>query len=216
MPAQNQLDEWQDELTSPAFRRGVTKIVKSFLWRVNSTLQNEDVEDLVQEVLIKSVESLHKFRGDCKLFTWVFKRASWVFVNEGRKRSRQPANMINMHEDERASSEVQNLQDGNLLGARPDEILEAIETCRAIESGALFDLIEQRLREHGANPAYVDVLKWAIRYARIPSEEISGSCKDYVMTNTGIDEELYRKAIQTIRRAFKDLGISNIYHHIVK
>ena len=49
-----------------------------------------DAEDLVQETYLRAFRSLHQFRAGTNLRAWLFKILTNAFINEYRKRSRQP------------------------------------------------------------------------------------------------------------------------------
>jgi RNA polymerase sigma-70 factor (ECF subfamily) len=51
-----------------------------------------DAEDLVQETYLRAFRSLHQFRAGTNLRAWLFKILTNAFINEYRKRSRQPRN----------------------------------------------------------------------------------------------------------------------------
>ncbi len=49
----------------------------------------EEAEDLTQEVFIEVFRSIHKFRGDSKLSTWIYRIAVSKSLEEVRSRKRQ-------------------------------------------------------------------------------------------------------------------------------
>lgn len=51
------------------------------------TGSHHDAEDLSQEVFIKAFENLESFRGDAKLFTWLYRITVNTFLNRTRKSS---------------------------------------------------------------------------------------------------------------------------------
>jgi RNA polymerase sigma-70 factor (ECF subfamily) len=53
------------------------------------TGSHHDAEDLSQEVFIKAFENLDSFRGDAKLFTWLYRIAVNTFLNQTRRKAWQ-------------------------------------------------------------------------------------------------------------------------------
>lgn len=49
---------------------------------------HHDAEDLSQEVFIKVYQSLHRFRGDAKLSSWLYRITVNTFIDRYRKKSR--------------------------------------------------------------------------------------------------------------------------------
>lgn len=49
----------------------------------------EDAEDIAQEVFIEVFQSIHTFRGDAKLSTWIFRIAVTKSMDEIKKRKRK-------------------------------------------------------------------------------------------------------------------------------
>jgi RNA polymerase sigma factor (sigma-70 family) len=53
------------------------------------TESHHDAEDLSQDVFIKAFENLDSFRGDAKLFTWLYRIAVNTFLNRTRRKAWQ-------------------------------------------------------------------------------------------------------------------------------
>lgn len=49
----------------------------------------EDAEDTAQEVFVEIYQSIHRFRGDSKLFTWIYRIAAAKSLDLIRKRKRK-------------------------------------------------------------------------------------------------------------------------------
>jgi len=52
-------------------------------------LNHEDAEDVAQEVFIEVYQSIHTFRGDSKLSTWIYRIAVTKSLDEIKKRNRK-------------------------------------------------------------------------------------------------------------------------------
>ena len=69
-----------------AFRLFVEKHQLSVIKVCNGFLHNhEDAEDVTQEVFVEVYQSIHKFRGDSKLSTWLHRIAVNKSLNHLRK-----------------------------------------------------------------------------------------------------------------------------------
>ncbi|WP_078556049.1 RNA polymerase sigma factor [Bacillus alkalicellulosilyticus] len=53
------------------------------------TANNEEAEDVTQEVFIRLVDSIHKFKGRSSLKTWIFSIARNVAIDYVRKQKKQ-------------------------------------------------------------------------------------------------------------------------------
>ncbi|RAJ08926.1 RNA polymerase sigma-70 factor (ECF subfamily) [Chitinophaga skermanii] len=51
--------------------------------------QEEDAEDIAQEVFITAYESIHQFKGDAKISTWLYKIAVTKSLDHIRKKNRK-------------------------------------------------------------------------------------------------------------------------------
>lgn len=66
-----------------AYQKDVLNICYKFL------LNKHDAEDVSQEVFIEIYHSLHKFRGESKLSTWIYRIAVSKSLDEIKKRNRK-------------------------------------------------------------------------------------------------------------------------------
>jgi RNA polymerase sigma factor (sigma-70 family) len=74
-------------------REAFDAIVSLYQRRIYSIIRkmvvsHDDADDLVQEVFIKVWDNLHAFRGDSKLFTWIYRIATNESLNFLRKQKR--------------------------------------------------------------------------------------------------------------------------------
>lgn len=73
-----------------AFNMLVKKYQQKVYWLIRKmVIDHDDSDDLTQEVFIKAWSSLENFRGDSKLYTWLYRIATneaLNFLNKKRKR----------------------------------------------------------------------------------------------------------------------------------
>ena len=75
-----------------AFERIVTeyqKLVASIAWRYG--VRQEDIEDVVSEVFIKTYRNLHLFRPDHPFSTWLYRLAANHVIDHGRRKRKERA-----------------------------------------------------------------------------------------------------------------------------
>ena len=83
------------KLSNPETRNyGFNLLLKEFQQRVywhvrKMVIDHDDADDLTQEVFIKVWKNLDKFRGDSKLFTWVYRIATNECLNFLDKKKRR-------------------------------------------------------------------------------------------------------------------------------
>ena len=87
---QDIIDQFQAGMNKEqAFKRLVIKYQEKIYWHIRRiVITHEDADDLVQETFVKVWKNLDKFRGDSKLYTWIYRIAtneSISFIN-GQKR----------------------------------------------------------------------------------------------------------------------------------
>ena len=92
-----------DPPTLDAARRGdpeavaeILTLLQPHVWRFVRTLERnrETAEDLTQEVLLRTVRALPRFRGDSRFRTWVFTIARNVVRDEQRRVARRPSTVV--------------------------------------------------------------------------------------------------------------------------
>ncbi|MCH8903688.1 MAG: sigma-70 family RNA polymerase sigma factor [Bacteroidetes bacterium] len=73
-----------------AFNLLVKKYQEKLYWHVRRMVINhEDTNDLIQEIFIKVWKNLHKFRGDSKLYTYLYRIATnetLTFLNKKKRK----------------------------------------------------------------------------------------------------------------------------------
>lgn len=85
--------------------RAFNELVKSYserlYWHIRTFVQShEDADDLLQDVFMKVWTSLPSFRGDSRLFTWVYRIATNETLNSLRKRRLR--NVISLTSEDRS------------------------------------------------------------------------------------------------------------------
>ena len=89
-------DKLIDRLRAPktrdhAFRELVITYQERLYWHIRKfVFDHEDANDILQNTLIKAYRGLDGFKGDAKLYTWLYRIASnesITFVNKAKRRS---------------------------------------------------------------------------------------------------------------------------------
>ena len=109
-----------------------------------SLLGNEaDAEEVVQESVLKAYKNLARFRGDCKLSTWLVQ----ITINEGRMRLRKYREHLYQSLDEPQTNDDGDYTPRDFADWReiPSEALERAQVRRALQD-ALASL-DQKYRE---------------------------------------------------------------------
>ncbi len=77
-----------------AFNLLVRQYQKRLYWHIRKILiDHDDTDDVLQNVFIKVWKNLHNFKGESKLFTWLFRittNESINFLNQKKKRASIP------------------------------------------------------------------------------------------------------------------------------
>jgi RNA polymerase sigma-70 factor, ECF subfamily len=73
---------YRDGLCEKAFREIVSAYSERIYWHVRRFVcSHEDTDDLLQEIFIKIWSALPTFRGDSRLFTWIYRIATNETLN---------------------------------------------------------------------------------------------------------------------------------------
>jgi len=96
----------------------------SYIYRM--VTQREDAEDLLQEVLVRVLTALPKFRGDAKFKTWLFGIATHVCLDHLRRRHRWRVEAQLIGEQE-TDSDPNALEQLEALTSRQDFVFEIRE-----------------------------------------------------------------------------------------
>lgn len=135
-----------------AFNQLVLRYQEKIYWIVRRMIGNHDeADDITQNVFIKAYHSLKKFKGESSFYTWIYRIAINLSLNEiRRKKLRQ---VLSLGEHDSAYHQSQDLQ--------PLEQLEKEEQRMLIQQA--IDLLPEKQKK-------VFVLRY---YEELPYEEIS-------------------------------------------
>ncbi len=74
-----------------AFRILVSQYKERLYWHIRKiVIKHEDADDVLQNTFIKVFKNIHRFKGDSKLFTWMYRIAtneSLTFLNKNAKQN---------------------------------------------------------------------------------------------------------------------------------
>jgi len=74
-----------------AFRRLVTQYKERLYWHIRKiVIDHDDTDDVLQNTFIKIFKNIHRFKGDSKLFTWMYRIATneaITFINKKAKQN---------------------------------------------------------------------------------------------------------------------------------
>jgi len=108
--------------------------VMSFKLKDRYSVDDGFVEDCVQETLLAVSGSIHKFRGDSKLFTWILSIGVRIALSELRKRRWNESSLDQIVED--SGFDLEDDRDGTELRTEKRELLSKLN-----------DLVEHSLTE---------------------------------------------------------------------
>ncbi|MFN4085721.1 MAG: RNA polymerase sigma factor [Spirosomataceae bacterium] len=108
--------------------RGFRALVKSYskriYWHVRKmVIIHEDADDLVQEIFVKIWQNLDKFRGDSKLYTWIYRITTNETLTFLQRKRRQLTESI----DDNSfllDSVNQSIQQGDMSGTDIELLLQ--------------------------------------------------------------------------------------------
>ena len=73
-----------------AFRELITLYKERLYWHIRNIVKShDDTDDVLQNTYIKIYKNIHKFKGDSKLFSWMYRIATneaITFINQNAKR----------------------------------------------------------------------------------------------------------------------------------
>jgi len=79
-----------DTLKEQAFKVLISQYKERLYWHIRHIVKcHDDTDDVLQNTFIKVFKNIHKFKGDSKLFSWMYRIAtneSITFINKKAKR----------------------------------------------------------------------------------------------------------------------------------
>ncbi|MDO5969716.1 sigma-70 family RNA polymerase sigma factor [Flavivirga aquimarina] len=79
-----------EEQKDKAFRTLITLYKQRLYWHIRNIVKShDDTDDVLQNTFIKVYKNIHNFKGDSKLFSWLYRIAtneSITFINKNAKR----------------------------------------------------------------------------------------------------------------------------------
>jgi len=93
-----------------AFRTLVTEYKERLYWHIRKiVLHHEDADDVLQNTFIKIYRNIHTFKGDSKLYTWMYRIATneaITYINKQAKRQMLSSEEIQQHYLKRLETDV--------------------------------------------------------------------------------------------------------------
>lgn len=91
-PSENQLIQrlQNEETSSVAFKEVVSLYKERLYWHIRNMVKNhEDTHDVLQNTFIKVFKNIKKFKGDSKLYSWMYRIATNEAINFLNKKAKQ-------------------------------------------------------------------------------------------------------------------------------
>lgn len=83
-----------------AFARLVQQYSRPLYWQIRRIVVNHDIADeLVQETFLKAWRGLDAFRGESKIYTWLYRIAVFEALNYAGKAKKRSENMVEITEE---------------------------------------------------------------------------------------------------------------------
>ena len=96
MQEQNCNDEYlislcrEDETRDQGFRLLMKQYQERLYWHIRRIVTtHQDADDVIQETFIKVYKNLNKYRGDAKLYTWLYRVATNESLNHLKKKKKR-------------------------------------------------------------------------------------------------------------------------------
>ncbi len=96
-----------DKDINNAFTKLVTAYKERLYWHIRNMVKNhDDTDDILQNVFIKVYRNISKFKGDSKLYSWMYR----IATNESITFLNQKAKKYNVSNEELQQQLIQNLE----------------------------------------------------------------------------------------------------------
>lgn len=93
-----------------AFRVLISNYKERLYWHIRKmVLDHEDADDVLQNTFIKIFKNIHSFKGDSKLYTWMYRIAtneSITFINKRAKRNHVSVEEVRKQAIDKLESDV--------------------------------------------------------------------------------------------------------------
>ncbi|MDH7447208.1 RNA polymerase sigma factor [Aquimarina sp. 2201CG14-23] len=96
-----------DKDMNNAFSKLVAAYSQRLYWHIRNMVKNhDDTDDILQNVFIKVYKNINKFKGDSKLYSWMYR----IATNESISFLNQKAKKYNISNEELQQQLIQNLE----------------------------------------------------------------------------------------------------------
>ncbi len=96
-----------DKDSNAAFNKLVALYQQRLYWHIRNMVKNhDDTDDVLQNVFIKVYKNIQKFKGDSKLYSWMYR----IATNESITFLNQKAKKYNISDQELSQQLIQNLE----------------------------------------------------------------------------------------------------------
>ena len=90
----------KSETRAVAFTKAVQMYQEKLYWLIRRIVrQHNDADDVLQETFLKAWQNLGSFRGEAKLYTWLYRIALFEAINYNKKKKRITDNEYAVSED---------------------------------------------------------------------------------------------------------------------
>ena len=90
----------KSETRAVAFTKAVQMYQEKLYWLIRRIVrQHNDADDVLQETFLKAWQNLGSFRGEAKLYTWLYRIALFEAINCNKKKKRITDNEYAVSED---------------------------------------------------------------------------------------------------------------------
>ncbi len=132
----------QEKQRDRAFQTLVRKYQQRLYWHVRTMVgEHEDADDVLQNVFLKAWKALPEFRGESKIFTWLYRIATNESITFLAQRKRRATVSIDALDSQRMGSlEADSFMDSDMAQERLRQAVERLpDKQRAVFSLKYFD-----------------------------------------------------------------------------
>lgn len=177
-----------------AFEELVDKYKQPIIHLVYRTIQDAaEAEDLAQNVFVQVFKSAHRYRVSAKFSTWLYTIARNLCLNEIRRRSRHPADSLDVEQSAQEEKPSRQYEDKKIFSA-PDSLLQ----------GELIGKVDQAIAELPENQRTALLL---CREEELSYEEIA----QVLGCSLSATKSLIHRGRETLRQKLKPYLRSGIW-----